>query len=161
NPMDQNGNLIAGETGDRFRLQFTILSDTLGPDGFGHYAKVYPFENVEIYGNPDTFTLLVSGDDVAVPVNLGTNRVTFYGVTYTGNNQLFASSNGLITFGSGNSSAANSDLTASPSQPALAVLWQDWIKSSGDTTGPMILGKFEDLDGNGTPDRLIIEWNQV
>jgi hypothetical protein len=162
NAMDQNGNLLPGEVpGDSYRLTFTLVPTTLGPDGFGHLATVNPFENLEIKNQPGTFTVLVSGNDVAVPVDLGTNSFTFYGTAYSGNNQLFVSSNGLITFGSGNSSSANSDLTTTPTQPAVAALWNDWTKSGNDSTGPMVLGKFEDPNGDGVPDRLILEWNQV
>src|SRR5262249_48749830 len=79
----------------------------------------------------------------------------FYGTSYT---RVYVSTNGLITFGSGNTSASNSDLTSSPSQRAIAVLWDDWTNTSGN---PMLLGKYEDTNGDGVSDRLILEWNRV
>jgi hypothetical protein len=162
NEMDQNGNLIPGEIpGDQFTTQFRVVSTTIGPDGFGYEATVRPFENLEILNDPGAFTLIDSGNLVSVPVDLGANTVSFYGVTYTGANQLFVSSKGLVTFGGLFADPANADLTTYPNLPTVAVLWSDWRKDPGDPTGPMVLGEFDQYDGNGVPHRLIIEWNQV
>jgi hypothetical protein len=164
NEMDQNGNLIPGEIpGDQYTARVNVASGLtpLGPDGFGYTAAGFPASDQDILGKPGTFTIITAADDVSVPVNLGTNTFSFYGRTYTGNNQLFVSSNGLITFGSANSASVNTDLTSSPPQAAFAVLWNDWIKDTNDPTGPMVVGKFTAVDGNGVPHRLVIEWNQV
>ncbi len=162
NKMDQNGNLIVGETpGDQYTASFSVVSTTIGPDGFGYTATVHAFKDLELLNRHKAFTIISAANDQSVPVDLGSNTVTFYGVTYTGNNQLYVSSNGLITFGASNSSAMNSNLTMSPMQPAIAVLWADWIKSAGDPTGPMVLGLYDRFDANGVPHRLVIEWNQV
>jgi hypothetical protein len=159
NLMDQNQNGIPGEIpGDQYTAHFNVVSTTAGPDGFGYTATVTPFENHEILGLPGTFTIINYADDAAAAVDLGSNTFTFYGTTYTGNNRLFASSNGLITFGSGNSAHVNTNLTNSPTQAAIAPLWNDWIKTTGT---PMLLGKFDAFDDNGVPHQLILEWNQV
>ncbi|TMQ31844.1 MAG: hypothetical protein E6K70_21825 [Planctomycetota bacterium] len=129
-----------------------------GPTGFGYVANSVPFQNVELSGDPSAFTIIQAADDAFAPVDLGSNTLNLYGITYTGNNQLFVSSNGLITFGSGNSSRMNTDLTSGPMQPSVAVFWTDLTKSTG---AAMILGEFKDTNGDGTPDELIIEWNQV
>src|SRR5438876_1164826 len=76
----------------------------------------------------------------------------------TGNNQLFVNTNGLITFGQSDIAWTNTDLSTSPREPAIAALWYDWLSSS---TTPMILGKFVDTTGSGTPNELIIEWHAV
>src|SRR5262249_1172898 len=81
---------------------------------------------------------------------------TFYGTTYAA---LYVNDNGLITFGSGNNSANNLNLTASPEQAAIAPLWSNWRTDLN--ADDQVLGKFEDTDGDGTPDRLILEWHQV
>ena len=141
--------------GDQFVLNFGI--NIFGPDGAGYRASAVPVQNLEIKNDPKAFTIITSADDESVAVNLGTNTFTFYGTTYTGS-QLFVSSNGLITFGSGNAEASNSDLSSDPTQTAIAPLWADWITGTGH---PMILGKFVDLNGDGIPDELILEWNQV
>jgi hypothetical protein len=153
--MDQNRNGINGEPVDQYTARF-MINHCLGPDGFGYTACVHPFEDIDLDpAAKDVFPILASGDDTSVRVSLGTNTFNFYGTVY---DSLFVSSNGLISVGSANSSAANDILLSAPLQPAIAPLWGDWIKTSGS---PMILGKFEDTDHDGTPDRLIIQWNRV
>src|SRR5262249_24700777 len=63
-----------------------------------------------------------------------------------------------ISFGSAYSNYANTDLTTAPQQPTIAVFWTDLVKNSGTD---MVLGKFVDTTGSGTPNELVIEWNQV
>jgi hypothetical protein len=112
-----------------------------------------PFQNLELVGDPSAFTILGNGDDTSVPVDLGGHVFTFYGQQFTGNNQLFVSSNGLITFGSANSTPFPGDLTSNPFQYAIAPLWADWITGPGT---PMILGKFDNVNHV-----LILEWNKI
>lgn len=116
-------------------------------------ASAYDFEPLDIHGLPGTFRVIQSGDDVSNPVNLGAHTFNFYGVVYTGNNRLYASSNGLITFGASNTDFTNSNLTTTPPQPAIAVLWSDWIKTSGTD---LLEGYFDDANG-----RLILQWNGI
>jgi hypothetical protein len=162
NQMDQNANGIHGEIpGDQYTAHFMIFTTPppIGPDGFGYRAFYVPGSNRDILGLPGTFTIIDNADDLSVPVNLGTNSFNFYGHTYTGNNQLFVSSNGLITFGSADSEYVNTDLSnGDPAEAAIAPLWDDWIKSPGDPTGPMVVGRFGTFQGHPV---LIIEWNQV
>jgi len=133
---------------------------TVGPDPFGYGAYAAPYQNIELFGqnDPNVFTIVNNGDDVSLPVNLGNNTFNFYGTSYTGNNQLFVNTNGLITFGASDIAWTNTDLSTSPREPAIAPLWYDWLSSS---TTPMILGKFVDTTGSGTPNELIIEWHAV
>ncbi len=112
----------------------------------------FGFEDISTTGTP----ILVGADDGYAQLtagNLGGFQFDFYGTTYK---NLYVSSNGLITFGSGNSSFANSDLTASPSQAAIAVLWDDLYVSGGTNSAVywQVLGK-------GTTQRLVIQWNEV
>jgi hypothetical protein len=97
---------------------------------------------------PGVIAVLNLADDAAAPVNLGGNRFNFYGTSYS---NLFASSNGLLTFGSANASSANSDLKFSPTQAAIAPLWSDWYK---DTGTPMLLAL---MDSN----RLVLQWDNI
>ncbi len=150
--------LYGNPTRQPFPLTFNLISSTIGPDGFGYTGSTYPFEPLDIQGQPDTFTIIQYADDASAAVNLGSNTFNFYGHVYTGNNQLFASSNGLITFGSANSEYVNTNLTNDPAQAAIAPLWTDWIKTSGS---PMLVGQFQDLDGDGVPDRLVLQWTQL
>jgi hypothetical protein len=159
NSMDQNGNFIPGEpgvapAGDQFQSTFTIFNPAaVGPDGFGYIAnQVPPVAFQELLGDPAAFTIINFADDLSVTVNLGSNKFNFYGKFYTGNNQLFVSSNGMISFGSADARFSNTNLTDN-SEPLFAPLWADWIKTSGT---PMVLGKFDAVNN-----KLIIEWNQV
>jgi hypothetical protein len=114
-----------------------------------------PLQFVELSGDPNAFSIIPAADDLSVPVDLGSHTFAFYNGVYTGNNQLFVSSNALISFGSANSEFFNQDLTTDPTQAAIAPLWDDLITGSGS---PMVLGKFTTF--NGSP-ALVIEWNQV
>ena len=156
NAMDQNGNGITLEIpADRYTGGFSIGS--YGPEGFGYFATAVAFENLDLNpGDAGVVSILGSVDDGTAGIDLGGNTFNFYGTTYTGNNQLFVSSNGLITFGSANSAFTNSDLTAEPPETAIAVLWDDWVTNRDATD--QVLYKFDDVTGDGTPDRLIIEW---
>ena len=143
---------------------FSIIASSFGPDGFGYTGSLNPFEDLELYqngGTPMLFTTNHSyyGDDEYGTIDLGADSFNFYGTSYTGASKLFVSSNGLITFNSGTTAYANTNLTSSPTQAAIAPLWSDWVKTANDPGGEMILYKFEDLEGGGR--RLIIEWNKI
>lgn len=154
NPLDQNGNFLGGEIpGDNVIYDFTQYPPRcFAQDAFGYLGCYGEAESIDLRpGDPGVFVIISGGDDVAASVNLGQNTFNFYGTTFTGNNQLFVSSNGLITFGAANTAFTNTNLTDVPLERAIAVLWDDWI---GDDNSNMVLGRF---DGN----RLIIEWNDV
>jgi hypothetical protein len=118
------------------------------------------YQDIELVGQPATQALtFTSGSQFADndygTIDLGTdNAFNFYGTSYS---RLFVSSNGLITFGSGNIASINTNLNpggTTPTQPAIAPLWSDWVKTD-DGSGPMIAYQITD-DG-----QLIIEWNQI
>ncbi|WP_428938380.1 M36 family metallopeptidase [Fontivita pretiosa] len=165
-PMDQDADQIPGESiDDRFTLNFSFRT-TLGPEGFGYEATVYPFENIDLVpGSSGVVTLIDSQDDWSTALNLGANTFNFYGVTYSGSGQMFVSSNGLITFGSLNSEYQNTDLASLPSQRAIAVLWDDLVtnRTSGASGAgnDTVLYRFESTSGDATPERLVIEWSNV
>ncbi|MBX3025689.1 hypothetical protein KF840_12350 [bacterium] len=130
---------------------------TIGPDTFGFTAtNAAPFSFEDISGT-GTRVLASSDDDfVAVPIGFTFN---FYGASYT---SLYASSNGLITFGAGNISFANDNLTtaAAPTQappndlPLIAPLWDDWY--NGGTGADAVY--YETL-GSAPSRRLVIQWH--
>jgi hypothetical protein len=122
-------------------------------------ASVATYQSIELLGQPGTqaVTFITSGtqfaDDDFGTINLPAGTTfNFYGREFT---SLYASSNGLITFGSGNNSYQNTDLRAgsTPTQPAIAPLWTDWVKDD-DGSGPMVLWKVQD-------NKLTIEWNKI
>src|SRR5262249_16341961 len=94
-------------------------------------------------------------DDAFAPVDLGPNTFNYFGEVFTGPNQLFVNTNGLITFGTGNSQS-----TSSPTilQPYIAAFWRNWTTT---VLAAALLAKFDDTNGDGTPERLIIEWSNV
>jgi len=132
--MDTNRNGITGESVvDRFTLT-TTYTPTIGPEGTGYMAAAYPYEDIDLSdGDPDVVSVLPGSDDGAAFMDLGSNTFTLYGTQYTGT-QLLASSNGLIAALNvpvGTASYSNNDLTTSPPQRMLAVLWDDWIAYPG------------------------------
>src|SRR6266849_368800 len=118
------------------------------------------FQWVELNGDPNATDLIgyVNNGMFANPIDLGSNTINFYGSTYGGfggPTGIWASSNGLITFGSGNADFINGDLQTDPGQAAISPLWSNYFKFN-EPSGPMVLSKVDTLN-----DRLIIEWNQV
>ena len=158
NPMDQDGDGIPGEVpDDQYTARFTI--GFLGTDAFGYVASSTGYEDHSIVGLSGTFPIITAADDTSVQVDLGANTFRFYNTTYTGANRLFVSSNGLISFGVADSSFSYTNLTTSPTEPVIAVFWQDLITGSGS---PMVVGRFEGIgDSDPGNDRLVIEWNAV
>jgi hypothetical protein len=151
NAMDQDLNGVPGEDpGDVYTTTFSI-----SPAAPTYTAAATAFENLELFGSSGAFTVIPQADDETAPIDLGSNTFNFYGVTYTGANQLYVSSNGLISLGFPNREFASQSLGSSPAPngPILAPLWDDWYKADG-VSQPMVLAKF---DG----DRLIVEWHQV
>jgi hypothetical protein len=79
----------------------------------------------------------------------------FFGTTYT---SLSFSTNGLITFGGASTAFSNTDLSTSPAQAAIAVLWDDlFIENSGTGTAARRIF-YQVLDGG---QRLVIQWNNA
>ncbi|MBA4062952.1 MAG: hypothetical protein C0501_04450 [Isosphaera sp.] len=110
-------------------------------------ATATAFRDLDLIG--DKTLVIASGDDVAAQINLGDgNTFRFFGVTY---DRVFVNSNGLITFGSSTTAFGNTDLTADPDQAAIAVLWDDWVGTSGN---PVVVFRIRDNE-------LIIQWNRL
>src|SRR5260370_131567 len=138
-----------------FRPQVERLEDRLV---LNYSFSSTPIQWVELNGAAGATTVINAADDSASAINLGSNSINFYGTTYTGATSFWASSNGLITFGSGNSAFMNGDLKSSPTQAAISPFWDDYIKSAANAslTGPMVMSKIDTVHSC-----LIIEWNQV
>lgn len=131
-----------------------IEGESIGPDGYGYTANVVglDYEDIcvgghQIAGGTDTGVFEITDAD------LGDFTFDFYGKTYS---NLFVSVEGLITFGSGEASAANSDLTSLPTQPAIAVYWDDLA-----VTGAVDSAVTWQLLGTAPTRRLIIQWKNV
>jgi hypothetical protein len=123
-------------------------------DGAGGYqASAVPFDFTDISG---TGTPVLQGTDDGVwslsPADLGDFTFNFYGQTY---NSIFFSTNGLITFGSGDDEFSNDDLTDNPDQAAIAPLWDDMetFSNSGAVYWQVL--------GSGSNQQLVLQWNNV
>ena len=131
-------------------------------------ARANFFQNLDLIAGAagvTTISALSNIDDGATGIDLGTNTFRFYGTTYTGASSLFASSNALISFGAGVTTFSNTDLTdTSLTQAAIAPFWDDLTTAKNLATGALddlVLYQLRDVNGDNTPDQLIIEWNNV
>ncbi len=147
--QDINGSFttLSNSTGTAYRG--AVLGQT---DPTSYSAAPVPLNFEDIAATGTVITGLSGQDDASVSINIGFN-FTFYGQVYT---SLFVSSNGLITFGSANSAFTNADLTASPTQAAIAPLWDDLIVS-GDAASNVL----SQVLGSGATQRLVIQWNKI
>ncbi|MBX7103338.1 MAG: hypothetical protein K1X57_04615 [Gemmataceae bacterium] len=163
--VDQNDDGLSNAS-DRYTIAFNVqIPGIAGPDAFGYSASNVPVTNMELVGAAGSTAITFSGtDDANTAIPLGTNSFNLYGVNYTGANQLYVSTNGVISFGQGTSAYDNGDLkgmtynSVTVYPPAIAVLWDDLVKGPGT---PHALYRFVDANSDGTPERLIIQWNQV
>ena len=116
-----------------------------------------PIQWVELNSDPNATNLIGTGEDWANPIDLGSNTINFYGTTYSGfggPSGIWASTNGLITFGSRSADFRNGDLLTDPGQAAISPLWSSYFNF--DPSTPMVLSEIDPANN-----RLIIEWNQV
>ena len=101
--------------------------------------------------------LIIGGlDDATVHLtaaDLNGFTFEFYGEQY---DELFYSTNGLITFGSANAEGQNTYLTDPPPQASIAVFWEDLATGSGDREAV-----FWEVRDSGDGQQLIIQWNDV
>jgi hypothetical protein len=139
---DAFGNVLAADVTRSFSIQISYT------------ATATTYQSHDIFGQTGTQTLTftsgaVTADDDYGTINLGAgNSFNFYGTSYS---QLYVSSNGTISFGSGFSDYHPTNLVTGPSQAAIAVYWTDLIKTG---TEPMIVYQISN-------NQLTIEWYNV
>jgi ELWxxDGT repeat protein len=134
---------------------------------YRYHADVTAYQAIDLI--PDTpGVVTISGlanvDDESVTIDLGTNIFRFYGINFTGNNQLYISSNGLITFGVADTSPHNDSYSWWNwwySNHRIAPLWDNWVTNRNTSPDDLVLYQFQDLNGDGVADQLVIEWNGV
>jgi hypothetical protein len=153
--MDGDGDTIPGEPEDRYTANFAF-NTFLGPEGFGYHSAAFPVESIDlVIGQPGVVTLLNGVNDTAGTISLPVgNTFNYYGTNFT---SVSLNPNGLITFGGTTTSSTNGDLTSTPTQAAIAVLWDNWSTSTNGPAGSTDSAVLYRLDGN----RLIIEWSDV
>jgi hypothetical protein len=155
------------------RTLLSAAGDTIaGPDPYGYTASTTMPPALVLDPQPAN-TLITGFDDKASGIDLGSNTFTFYGNSYTGP-ELFASTNGLITFGTPVAqSGHNSDLSVTPgpldptppTAASIAPLWDDWVTtvpgSFPRSENGQVLWQFEDTNADGKADKLVLQWNEV
>jgi VCBS repeat-containing protein len=130
--------------------------------GSGYAYTDTTYAPIELYPGGAGVTSILDGvDDTNTAVSLGGASFNFNNVNYT---SVFISNNGLITFGAGTNIYNNNNLatvidanpTYSLNMPAIAVYWDDLVTLRN--TNDQILYKLQDNNGDGVPDKLIVEW---
>ncbi|MCP9901258.1 PQQ-binding-like beta-propeller repeat protein, partial [Cyanobium sp. Cruz CV13-4-11] len=106
-------------------------------------------------------TGLSSVDDASVAIDLGSNVFRFYGASFSGNNKLYISSNGLISFGGADNNSDNNDLSYGYYGYYITPLWDNWVTNRNTSPNDLVLYQFRDLNTDGVADQLVIEWNNV
>ena len=136
------------------------ITSSIGPDGFGYSGVAITPQFVDISPTGPSPTpnapLLVGVDDGYTRLrssNLNGFQFKLYNTTY---NSIYVSSNGMLTFGSGNPFYLNTDLTSAPPQAAIAPLWSDLVVR-GDPNS----GVYWQVQGSGSTQRLVVQWNDV
>lgn len=161
-PCDNDADGTAGESiDDRYTAAFTIPATSVIKYKSEAFAYDSTLDLVAGTTGVVTLTAISSADDAFIQLPMGSDKFRFYGTEYSGSNQLFVSSNGLITLGSGNDDYENGDLTAIPTQRTIAAYWDDLITSRNSAPDDLVLCKFLDVDSNLVNDLLVVEWNEV
>lgn len=149
-------NLDGGFTNLQSLQSFAQRNAVLGTgDGVGGVYTATPvtFAFEDISGTGTIIPGLDGQDDTSVSIPMG---LTFplYGTNYT---TIFISSNGLLTFGSGNAGFTNADLTTTPAQAAISPFWDDLHTAGGAPNSHV----YFQVTGSGNNQHLTIQWNQI
>lgn len=122
---------------------------SVAPDGYGYFGTQtsFAFEDISATGTK----VLEGFDDAFVELSdaaLGDFSFNFFDVDYT---NLFISSNGNMTFDSGNNAFSNTSYLTSPTQAGIAPYWDDlsFLESGA---------AYWEVRGAGDNERLIIQW---
>lgn len=142
-----------GGTADPYTTTVTV-TEVIGSDASYDALPTYFQARDLVPGQNGVATLISGGSNRTTGVTLG-RTFNFYGTAYS---MVSISTNGLLTFGTANSSFNNTDLASSPTQASIAPLWDRWASTRGNA---MVLGVSEDRTGDGVRDLIIFEWNKV
>ena len=149
---------VTATLADNFGGVAQPISHVAGPNNFGYnaYAETSTATRLNL-GDPGVF--LVSDNDGGgwAPISLGTNTFWFYNTTYTAADTLFVATSGFISFDGVGS--FTTDLNSSPSQATIAPLVESWV--TYHNAADMVVAKFQDVNGDGTPDQLVVQWTDI
>ena len=144
-----SGSLIGLSASDSNVKRAAVLGQTDVSSGYTASAASFNFENISTTGTVISFSNLDDGA-TQIPIGFG---FTMFATIYS---NLYVSTNGLITFGSANTTFTNADLTSSPSQAAIAPFWDD-LNDTGEAGSNIVY----QLLGSGPTTHLVIQWNNV
>jgi hypothetical protein len=148
--QDINGSFITLQTSLSSAQRGAVVGAVAGA-GYSAAAVAFTFEDISTTGT--VIAGLTNQDDTAVSIPIGFT-FPFFG---TSNTTIFVSSNGLLTFGSGNTTFTNADLTTVPAQAAIAPFWDD-LHTGGGVAGSNVF--FQTL-GSGSNQHVTIQWNKI
>jgi subtilisin family serine protease len=129
-----------------------VVGQTLPTGGYGVTAVAPTFEDISATGTR-TLVGVDDGYTSVGPAQLGGFTFPFFGHSYS---TVYFSSNGLISFGSGDSTLSTSDLTSSPAEACIAVFLEDLY-----VTGASDSAVLWQVLGTGATQRLVIQWNDI
>ena len=167
------------ETTSQFQLTVQVLDDGTGnltdtatvtidlTDVFEppfYVATPAPFidlDTLDLATDPQAslLTSASNADDFAEAIDLGSNVFRFGGQNYTGEDQLYVSTNGTISLGSSFSDYSNSNFSGS-NIPLIAPFWDDLRTDIGGPPDDQIFYRIFDYDNDGN-DELLIQWNET
>jgi subtilisin family serine protease len=148
---------VDGLLGQAERAAVSGKTDVYAGGGFTVSKVATTFTDISPTG---TRSITAVGDDETDTLSssaLGGFTFPFHGINY---NSLSFSTNGLITFGGENAGFTNTNLSGSPIQAAIAVLWDD-LEIDDTGTGSDSRAIFWQVVGSGANRQLIIQWNNV
>ena len=132
-------------------LLLSAISSTAYATSYLATPEPLSFVNVTAVGT--VLTGLTNQDDTAVGLALPFT-FRFFDTDYT---SLSVSSNGLITFGGGDTTFTNADLTTSPDLAAIAPFWDD-LHTAGGLPGSDVYTATLGAPGSR---QFVIQWNQI
>ncbi|MFL5329083.1 MAG: M36 family metallopeptidase [Gemmataceae bacterium] len=134
------------------------LSTLLSPPSDYAAAVAAPaFTDISTTGNKSATAVGDDNTDTLSAAQLTGFAFPYYGATY---NSLSFNTNGLITFTTADAAYLNTDLSSSPPEPAIAVLWDDLVMENTGT-GTTSRNVYWQLVGSGANEQLIIQWNNA
>ncbi|PTQ91428.1 VCBS domain-containing protein, partial [Agitococcus lubricus] len=133
-----------------------IINGTAGNDNLAGDAQ--PNQVILVEGSANVSTWLVSDDDAAVTIDLGSNTLKLGDQSFTGT-QLHINSNGTVNLGTTPFSGYNNTAVTDASLPnySIAVFWDDLVTNY--SADDKVLTKFIDDNNDGISERLIIQWH--
>ncbi|HEX4590087.1 MAG TPA: hypothetical protein VH120_09175, partial [Gemmataceae bacterium] len=135
------------------------VSFVAGPNGFGYeaYSETSTATRLNL-GDPGVFLVSDNDGGGSAPISLGSNTFRFYNTTYSAADSLMVATGGFITFNGVNFSTPT-DLNSSPFQATIAPLAESWV--TYHNAADMVVAKFVDVNGDGTPDQLVVQWTDI